>query len=170
MGNIYKADFQVDNGTDYDKYNFSTTADQVSYTKNGKETNVQAELNALNTGIGLIGEVTPSASATASVASGTTITPTSICSMWLVPGAYIINATAALTLPKQAQIELHVGSDDGDNLSSLIQTLPTGIQWVKNVGILTVTGTASKNIILKVRQNSGTAINCKGTFYAMRIR
>lgn len=51
MGNIYKADFQVDNGTDYDKYNFSTTADQVSYTKNGKETNVQAELNALNTGI-----------------------------------------------------------------------------------------------------------------------
>lgn len=51
MGQIYKADFQVDDGTDFDKYNFSTTADQVSYTKNGKETNVQAELDAVNTGI-----------------------------------------------------------------------------------------------------------------------
>ncbi len=50
MGQIYKADFQVDNGTDFDKYNFSTTADQVSYAKSGKETNVQAELDALNKG------------------------------------------------------------------------------------------------------------------------
>ena len=51
MGQTYKADFEVDNGTDYDKYNFSTSADQVSYTKNGKETNVQTELDALNTGL-----------------------------------------------------------------------------------------------------------------------
>lgn len=53
MGQIYKSDFNVDNGTDFDKYNFSTSADQVSYTKNGKETNVQTELDALNTGMDL---------------------------------------------------------------------------------------------------------------------
>ena len=51
MGQTYKADFEVDNGTDFDKYNFSTSADQVSYTKNGKETNVQTELDELNTGL-----------------------------------------------------------------------------------------------------------------------
>lgn len=51
MGQTYKADFNVDNGTDYDKYNFSTSADQVEYQKNGKATNVQTELDAINTGI-----------------------------------------------------------------------------------------------------------------------
>lgn len=60
MGQTYKADLQVDNGTDYDKYNLSTSADQVSYTKNGKETNVQAELDAVNTGLTeFIGKSTP---------------------------------------------------------------------------------------------------------------
>lgn len=170
MGNIYKADFQVDNGTDYDKYNFSTTADQVSYTKNGKETNVQAELNALNTGMDHVGKVATPATATANVASGNTNTPTSICSMWLVPGVYIIDATAKFTLPKQSQLEVHIGTDDGNAISSLVQNFPAGIQWVKNVGILTITGTASKNVILKVRQDSGTIISCTGLFYATRIR
>ena len=124
----------------------------------------------LNTGLDHVGKVATPATATANVASGNTNTPTSICSMWLVPGVYIIDATAKFTLPKQSQLEVHIGTDDGNAISSLVQNFPAGIQWVKNVGILTITGTASKNVILKVRQDSGTIISCTGLFYATRIR
>lgn len=131
---------------------------------------VTGAINSLNTGLDHVGKVATPATATANVASGNTNTPTSICSMWLVPGVYIIDATAKFTLPKQSQLEVHIGTDDGNAISSLVQNFPAGIQWVKNVGILTITGTASKNVILKVRQDSGTIISCTGLFYATRIR
>ena len=131
---------------------------------------VTGAINSLNTGMDHVGKVATPATATANVASGNTNTPTSICSMWLVPGVYIIDATAKFTLPKQSQLEVHIGTDDGNAISSLVQNFPAGIQWVKNVGILTITGTASKNVILKVRQDSGTIISCTGLFYATRIR
>ncbi|MCI8400945.1 MAG: hypothetical protein HFI38_02425 [Lachnospiraceae bacterium] len=38
MGEIKKADYLVDNGTDYDKIHFSTGADQVEYVKSGGQT------------------------------------------------------------------------------------------------------------------------------------
>lgn len=117
-----------------------------------------------------IGEITSATSATVNVAPGTTNTTTSVCSKWLVPGVYIIDATAKFTLPKQAQVEVHVGSDDGNNIASLVQTIPAGIQWARNVGILKITGTASKNVILKVRQDSGVTISCTGVFNTVRIR
>lgn len=117
-----------------------------------------------------IGEVKNNAVGTTNVAPGTTNIPTSVCSMWFMPGVYIIDATLKATLPKQSQLELHVGTDDGDNIQSLITTLPAGIHWARNVGILKITGTASKNVILKVRQDSGATISCTGVFNAVRIR
>lgn len=44
-----KADYMVDNGTDFDKINFSTTAEQVSFTNgDGTKSNVQDAVTQLN--------------------------------------------------------------------------------------------------------------------------
>ena len=49
MGTKKKADYMVDNGTDWDQMLFSTTAEQVGFTKSdGSETNLQDEVTALN--------------------------------------------------------------------------------------------------------------------------
>lgn len=134
-------------------------------------TDIISAINALNTGLNVIGEVKSPSTTNVNVTSGDTITPTNICSIWLLPGTYLIDATATFTLPKQAQVEVHVNSSDGeDTLGTMIQTLPAGIQWLKNVGIFTVTGNASKNIILRVRQNSGSTLSCRGSLWVLRIR
>lgn len=52
MGTKKKADYMVDNGTDWDQMLFSTTAEQVAFTKSdGSETNLQDEVTALNSQI-----------------------------------------------------------------------------------------------------------------------
>ena len=48
MGTTKKADLMINNGTDYDKILFSTTAEQVEYTStDGATSNLQTRLNGL---------------------------------------------------------------------------------------------------------------------------
>ena len=61
MGTTKKADYMVDNGTDWDKINLSTTAEQVEYTKSdGTKANVQATLDQVNSDLGSVSEAIPS--------------------------------------------------------------------------------------------------------------
>lgn len=61
MGTTKKADYMVDNGTDWDKINLSTTAEQVEYTKSdGTKANVQATLDQVNRDLGFVAEGIPS--------------------------------------------------------------------------------------------------------------
>lgn len=117
-----------------------------------------------------LGEIRDNTPAEVSVAPGTTNVPTDIVTFWMLPGTYLIEATARFTLPKQSQCEIHVASSDGKNsVASIIQTLPQGIQWLKNTGALKITGSISKQVCLRVRQDSGSAIACIGYLKAIRI-
>lgn len=133
MGQTYKADFEVDNGTDYDKYNFSTSADQVSYTKNGKETNVQTELDALNTGINYrdIGKATFASGWTGNVSCGY-ITP----HVGMIWGSIVKESSGAATWGEQVlsisglshtyyQALSCFETRDGTNISAFVLT-PNG--------------------------------------------
>jgi len=49
MGTTKKADMMINNGTDYDKILFSTTAEQVEFTNtDGTKSNLQTKVNALS--------------------------------------------------------------------------------------------------------------------------
>lgn len=88
----------------------------------------------------------------------------------MVPGTYIAEARVMFALPKQTQAEIHVIShDEKDANDNVIYTLPAGAQWLKNVGILKISGSTSKQVFLCVRQDSGSTIACIGHLKVMRI-
>ena len=124
----------------------------------------------LNTGLEKTGDIKPTVSGTVNVPSSDTDNPTNCCTIWLAPGIYLIEGTAKFTLPKQAQIEIHIKSvDDKHAIGDTALTLPAGVQWLKNTGILKVDDT-SKQIVLQVRQNSGSTISCTGHMAVMQIK
>lgn len=121
--------------------------------------------------MGKLGIVKPTATGKIDdVHPGTTIEPTSICSIWVPVGLYIVIGTAKFTLPKQSQIEIHIGSTDNKHsIGSTILTLPAGIQWAKNVGVIKIEET-SKQVVLRVRQDSGSIISCTANLEAIQIK
>lgn len=124
----------------------------------------------LNTGIAKTGDIKPTVSGTVNVPSSDTSTPTNVCTIWLEPGIYLIEGTAKFTLPKQAQIEIHIKSVDNEHtIGDTALTLPAGTQWLKNIGVLKVKDT-SKQIVLQVRQNSGSMISCTSHMAVMQIK
>ena len=131
---------------------------------------VTGAINALNTGLGNIGYIRPASSGNADIPSSPTVTPTPVCSIWLPPGVYLIESTLKYTLENQARIETHINSADHmHTIGSASLTLPDGIHWVKNTGVLKVEET-SKQIVLSTRQNSGSTLECTGNIKATRIR
>ena len=125
---------------------------------------------SLNTGLGNIGYIRPASSGNADIPSSPTVTPTPVCSIWLPPGVYLIESTLKYTLENQARIETHINSADHmHTIGSASLTLPDGIHWVKNTGVLKVEET-SKQIVLSTRQNSGSTLECTGNIKATRIR